>query len=242
MSTENSSSVSTPLVEGQPPATPPTTSATPTNPPSLIAPQSEIPPAPAAEWKEYTVDPNLTDAENAAKKADHDATKPAPAAPPAEIKPIAAADIKLPEGAQVDEPTMNEFLGFINDPKMTKSELAQKLVDLQLKSTNEAFERASQHWETTMANWQEEVRNDPEIGGAKFDQSVATANKVIQQHGSPELAELCAQTGIGNNKHFVKFLTAIAPKLTEPAPVQAGAPIGGSTQEVAERMFPTMKK
>lgn len=226
------------------PSTPATTPAAPSSPPSLITPAAT--PEPAAplaqgEWKEYTPDPAKTADENAAAKAEHDKTKPAEA--PKEAPPVAATDIKLPEGVTVDEPVMNEFLGLINDPKVTKGELAQKLIDLNIKSTQEAFGKASLAWETRMTEWQEQVRTDPEVGGLKFDQSVATANKVVQQHGSSELAQLCADTGIGNNVHFVKFLNRIAPKLLEAAPAQPGTPpAGNNPNAVAERMYPTMKK
>lgn len=241
-STTNSTAPETPST---PATTPAATPAAPTSPGSLIAPAAT--PEPAAplaqgEWKEYAPDPNKTADENAAAKAEHDAKKPAEA-PKEEPKAIAVTDIKLPEGVTVDEPVMTEFLGLINDPKVTKAELAQKLVDLNIKSTQEAFEKASLAWETRMTDWQSEVRADPEVGGARFDQSVATANKVVQQHGDPELAQLCADTGIGNNVHFVKFLNRIAPKLLEAAPAQPGTPpAGNNPNAVAERMYPTMKK
>lgn len=248
MSTEPSTPASTPAAT---PLTPATTPAAPTSAPaSLIAPAAPTAdpatpaaPAPAGEWKEYEVDPAKTDAENAAAKADHDAKKPAA---PAEVAPaeLTIADIKLPEGFEVDEPVMNEFLGIQNDPKLTPAERSQKLIDLQIKASKEGLEKATQAWETRMSDWQNEVRNDPTVGGAKFEQSVATANKVVQQLGSPELAQLCADTGIGNNVHFVKFLNAIAPKLLEAAPVNPGSPpTSAQTQDArAQRMYPTMKK
>lgn len=161
------------------------------------------------------------------------------------MPPVAATDIKLPEGVTVDEPVMNEFLGLINDPKVTKGELAQKLIDLNIKSTQEAFGKASLAWETRMTEWQEQVRTDPEVGGLRFDQSVATANKVVQQHGDPELAQLCADTGIGNNVHFVKFLNRIAPRLLEAATVPPGTPPTGNVnpnEKVARNFYPTMKQ
>lgn len=137
---------------------------------------------------------------------------------------------------------MGEFLGLLNDDKLTPNERAQKLVDLQIKSAEAAREGASSAWETMMGTWQDEVRNDQVVGGAKFDQSIATANKVVNQFGSPELAHLAATTGIGNNVHFVRFLNSIAPKLLEAAPINPGGPAGGSDNGAASRMFPTMKK
>lgn len=245
MSTEQLTPSSTPQATPSTPAATPAPAAN-SPAPSLINPAPAAPAAdatPAVEWKEYEPDSNKTDAENAAAKADHDAKKPTEAPKPAaEVKPIEIADIKLPEGMQVDEPVMTEFLGLVNDPKITKAELAQKLVDLQVKSASEGLEKATQAWETKMTEWQDEVRKDPTVGGAKFEQSVATANKVINNLGSPELAQLCADTGIGNNVHFVRFLNAIAPKLLEAAPVNPGNPAGGSTTTAAERMFPSMKK
>lgn len=138
---------------------------------------------------------------------------------------------------------MGEFLTLVNDDKLSPGERAQKLIDLQIKSAEAARESASSAWETMMTTWQDEVRTDPVVGGAKFDQSVATANKIVNgSFGSPELSALCASTGLGNNVHFVRFLNAIAPKLLEAGPVPPGGPQGGGTETAADRMYPSMKK
>lgn len=169
-----------------------------------------------------------------------------PAAAPGAPAPLTAEAITLPEGFSIDQPVMDEFLGVLNDTSLKPQELAQKLVDLQIKSLEGARESGSKAWDDMMGQWQNEVRNDPTVGGARFDQSIAAANQVVKQFGSPELAQLCATTGIGNNVHFVKFLNSIAPKLLEPAPVLPGAPpaAGGSTPDaVARRLYdnPTSK-
>jgi hypothetical protein len=92
-----------------PTSTLPETSATPPaqTTPSLINPTPPVaepvvtPPVESAPWAEYVVDPAKTDAENAAAKAYHDATKPAEAPKKDEPAPvIAVTDIKLPEGFQ----------------------------------------------------------------------------------------------------------------------------------------------
>lgn len=198
-----------------PPATTLPTTEAPAVPASLVAPAAE-PAAPAA-----------------------------PAVPPAAPEPLTAQAITLPEGFAVDEPVMNEFLGVLNDAQLSPKDRAQKLVDLQIKSLEAARESGSKAWDDMMGQWQDEVRADPAVGGARFDQSVAAANQVVKQFGSPELAQLCATTGIGNNVHFIKFLNSIAPRLLEPAPSLPGTPAsGGSTPDaVASRLYdhPTSK-
>lgn len=173
------------------------------------------------------------------------ASPAAPEPPPAAPEPLTAAAITLPEGFAVDEPVMNEFLGVLNDAQLSPKDRAQKLVDLQIKSLEAARESGSKAWDDMMGQWQDEVRADATVGGARFDQSVAAANQVVKQFGSPELAQLCATTGIGNNVHFIKFLNSIAPRLLEPAPILPGTPAsGGSTPDaVASRLYdhPTSK-
>lgn len=231
------------------PATPPqpTTPTSPTStsepPASLIGTEQNEQPSGEGTWTEYVNDSTKSAEENAAAKAEHDAKKPAETkseeAP--KVEPVTAENIKLPEGFEVDEATMKPFLELINDQSLSRADFAQKLIDLQTQSLKTADEARSKAWGDMVAAWQDEVRNDPEVGGAKFQSSIAAGNKVINQFGDATLRELCATTGIGNNVSFIRFLNRVAARVLEPG-VVSGAPAASAPKSQAEILFPNMGK
>lgn len=228
-----------PPQEQQTPSTSPTSGS---NAPQSLLDTNDTPPTEQG-WVEYVPDPAKSDEENAAAKAEHDKTKPAEGAKQEapKVEPVTADAIKLPEGFEVDDATMTPFLALINDQNLSRAELAQKLVDLQTQSFKTADEARSKAWSDMVAAWQDEVRNDPEVGGAKFQASIAAGNKVINQFGDATLRELCATTGIGNNVSFIRFLNKVAARVLEPG-VVSGAPAASAPKSQAEILFPNMGK
>lgn len=167
--------------------------------------------------------------------------KPAETPPPAEFTPVAATDIKLPDGVTVDQPLMDSFLELVNDQKLTPAERTQKLIDLQLEAQQKASEAGSQAWADMQTNWQNEVKNDKDLGGANLQPTLDSIAKLVETYGSPELVEVMNITGAGNNIHVIRFVNAIAKKLNEGGPISPGAP-ASVPQSAAERLFPSMAK
>lgn len=135
---------------------------------------------------------------------------------------------------------MDEFLGVMNDATLDGPGRAQKLVDLQTKAMTAMSEKAVADWTKLQETWQEEVRNDPVVGGEKLDANLGKISTLINVHGSPEVRDIFSQTGAGNNVHMVKFLTNIANALGEALPAPAAAPPGGA-KSLAQKLYPSMK-
>lgn len=155
--------------------------------------------------------------------------------------PLTADDLKFPEGMQVADADRDGFLGILNNRALSPSEQAQALIDLQAKVSKEASEAGSQAWTEMQTQWQNDVRNDPEIGGAKLDANLASIGKLIDQYGSDELRAVMDLTGAGNNVHVVKFLANVARQLTEGGPVQSAQP-PAQQQSLASILYPTMEQ
>ena len=152
---------------------------------------------------------------------------------------LTADNVKLPEGFEAHSETLTSFLDIMNDNKLEPGARAQALVDLQAKVLTQASEANSAAWDTLQTQWQDEVKADPDVGGAKLQQSLASVGKLVDQFGSPELRQVFDTTGAGNNVHVVKFLSKIASQLTEGGP-SLGMP-SGQAADAASRMFPSMK-
>ena len=66
----------------------------------------------------------------------------------------------------------------------------------------------------TVEGWAAEARADPELSsGDGFDANVAGAQQLLKDHGSDELADILAATGLGSHPAVVRFAARIARKL-----------------------------
>lgn len=162
-----------------------------------------------------------------------------PAAP--EFVPLTASDITFPEGMTVQDADRDSFLGILNNREMTPAQQAQALVDLQATVAQQASEAGSQAWTDMQDQWVNEVRNDPDVGGQRFDANIANIGKLIDEFGSDELRAVMDITGAGNNVHVVKFLANVASRLTEGSQISGGNPTM-TEASVADLMYPSMKK
>jgi len=201
-------------------------------------PNSEPPETPPAETA-----PSLISTTPATEEAPAEDAAPAedqqPAAPEEAPAPLTAEDISIPEGLVVPDELRDEFLGVVNNVELSPKERAQALIDLQAKAAQQASETASQAFAEQQQQWQDEVRNDPELGGAKFDATLAGISRLVDQYGNDDFVAAMAATGAGNNIHVVRFFHQIAQKLNEPAPV-TGQPVA-QQGDAASRLFPSMK-
>jgi len=144
---------------------------------------------------------NRADADNAAADKQTD-TKDAKAGEVPE-----KYHLKLPDGVLIDEPMMTEFTAWAKDNKLTNAE-AQRAAEMHLKAVGVFASRQSAELAAQQRAWVDEIRNDREVGGAKIDETVAAARKVLDVFGTPqEVARLKAdlqRTGMGNHPILIK--------------------------------------
>lgn len=199
------------------------------------APTTETPTAATTETPTTEAQAPVTDPAAEAPKEEA-----APEAAP-EFVPLTADNIQFPEGIEVDEGVRDLFLDVLNDQELSPADRAQALVDLHVQMSQATSETSSQAWADLQESWQNEVRNDPDIGGHKLEGHLSNIGKVLDQYGTPELRAVMDQTGAGNNIHVVKFLANLAKDVTEGSYAQGmAAPV--SEMSAAERMFPSMAK
>lgn len=142
--------------------------------------------------------------------------KPADAGAPEDY-----GDFSFPEGVEIDADVMTEFKGLAKELGITQ-EAAQKLIDLQASMEEKRAETLQQMVADQSQQWANQVKNDPEIGGENYDQSVALAVKTIETFGSPELRTLLNDSGLGNHPELVKFCHRIGKAISEDKLVMGG--------------------
>lgn len=152
---------------------------------------------------------------------------------------------KLPEGVQVDEALLGEFNAVAKELGLTQAE-AQKLVDLQAKTAaagetgREEF--LAQALKTQSDAWVNEIKSDPELGGAKFDATVSTAVKAISTFFGDDFRQLLNDSGIGNNPALIRGMHKIGLAISEDKLVIPGSD-ASATENVsaAQAMFGDVK-
>lgn len=141
----------------------------------------------------------------------------------------------MPEGMTLDEAVLGKFTPIAKELGLDQAG-AQKFVDFYAEMQAESAKAFADQ----VSQWGEETRNDPEIGGAKFDENLKTAITGLQAFASPELVDLLNNTGIGNHPEMIRFCRRVGMALREDKTV---APSSGAGRELslAERLYPNHK-
>lgn len=153
---------------------------------------------------------------------------------------IEYTDFKVPDGIELGKEAVGEFKTLAGELKLDQAG-AQKLVDLYTKSAMEAANAPYKLWEETQANWQKEVKADPEIGGANTATTFSNIAKLIDRFGGKEAAAIRGAfefTGSGNNPEVIRFLARVGKVFAENPNVTGRAPT--TQQDRASRMFPSL--
>ena len=149
---------------------------------------------------------------------------------------------KAPEGVEIAEEVMPDVQALFKDlnlPQDKAQEVFEKLLGLQERingTPEEQMQRAEQQIIALNTSMAEQCKSLPGIGGEKFGESLATASKVMQQFGTPELRSLIALTGVGSHPEFFKMMVAIGSKMS-PDTFERGGEEPQVEKSAAKAMF-----
>lgn len=159
---------------------------------------------------------------------------------------IAKIEIKVPEGAVIDEQQMGAFKEIIADAKLSPTERAQKLIDMHSAALTRAIEEPVKVWMDMQKTWQDAVKADPELGGAKFAETEKALSTALDQlagaKGSKErlaVENAFILTGAGNNPEIVRLLTRAGKALGEGKIVSGAPPGSGTRDDLVRAMYPS---
>ena len=100
---------------------------------------------------------------------------------------------------------------------------------------HEASQR--EQWRARVESWRDEVARDPELGGERFEASVARAQLALGRFDTGgRIGRLLETSGYGNHPDIVRFFNRLADAVMEDVPAP-GTPEGGLAP-LEERMYP----
>lgn len=158
-------------------------------------------------------------------------------------KPVEYTDFKLPEGMTIEDESLKAFKDAAAGAKLTQDQ-AQAFVDLHAKALVEAATKPYEVWRDTQKQWQEQIKADPEFGGAKLEKETipAIARAIKAFSPSPEAEQALRQafhfTGAGNNPEMIRFMARIGKSLAEGSHV-GGKPSGNDGKSAAAMLYPS---
>lgn len=178
---------------------------------------------------------SLTDEERATEdQAKADEAKKADSAPEA------YEDFKVPEGMEAFTPMLEEFKPLLKDELNLSQDKAQKLIDFYTgKVLPQMQAKGMEVWNNELAQRQQAIEKDPEIGGEKLKVTGETINRVANTFLSPaETTELMEYSKrFGDSPAFVKLLTRVGAAMKDDGVIMAGAGGETATKSIAERLY-----
>ncbi len=219
--------------------------------PSTAAPEpaaaAETPPAESAAPAEAAAEPTSLLGE-----AEKPAPEPAPADAPApdatataSTAPAIVYEFTWPEGVEpLPAEELAPFTGILGEAKVAP-EVGQKLLDLYQAESAKLVERINKQsetvWNETRREWVDAIRNDPELGGNRFQATITSCRQLINQYGGSdeqkaELYQAFNLTGMGDNPAMMRLVHNVSKALLEQArPVTAAKPVPQATTRAQRR-------
>lgn len=176
-------------------------------------------------------------------------TAPAPQAKPAETPPAAGeapktqpegppetyADFAVPEGAAAfDKDVVAAFGTVAKELKLSQGN-AQKLLD----SMAPAIAKSQQaRVEALKAEWQQQVLDDPVLGGDRLGETMAIARKAYGKFASPELRKMLTETGLEGHREVIAMFHSIGKVISDDtivAPGSSGPSAGNNLHDPARQ-------
>ena len=212
--------------------------------PAVVDAAPELPAVetPAAEVKAAELKPH-TDTKSLLEETNNEAAKAEGETPegekPAEVKPVVEPakpaeplvyEMKLPESFEAPAETLGAYTDTLRELNIAP-EAGQRLLDMHAEHVRSLTENtlAQQHeaFAATRAEWRDQIKNDPSLGGASFEttkRAVARARDlIVPEADRGAFNEFLSTTGAGDHPAFWRALYRVANLFDEPASPPAGS-------------------
>lgn len=148
-------------------------------------------------------------------------------------------DFNLPEGMAIDQKLAEAMSPVLKDIGLTRGQ-AQALAGALAAHRQAEAVHGSREWADIQTGWVNSAKKDQEIGGARWDTSVATAQGALARFGTPGLRAFLTESGGGNHPEVIRFMARVGNAIAEDRPESGGAG-AGRPQEAAHLLFPSDK-
>ena len=154
--------------------------------------------------------------------------------------PEAYQDFTLPEAFELAPEGKASLEEIARDLNLSQAS-AQRVLDLGVKHTERVQEAYANAWQEKVAQWGEQVKSDPVVGGRQYAENQQIAQAAIAKYGDAELTAMFDEYGLGNHPALVRAFYRIGKAGGESGFVAGTgneAPVftGSREQQLAQRM------
>lgn len=193
-------------------------------PSSEAAPGGQTtPPAPAAPTGDAGKPAGDQPASTPASKPTEE-TKPEPK--PGETPGDKPLELKLPENSPLD-PARVDAIAALAKERGLSQEAAQEILNSESAAVASYVEKQEAVLAQRKAEWVEELKKDPNIGGEKFAENAELSKRVLATFGDDDLSKALIDTGLGNYPPLVRFMNKVGRAMAEDRLVTPGAAAPG---------------
>lgn len=181
------------------------------------AEQAEAPNTPPEASAPKTTPAETTEAESTepatllgqeAPEAEDQATPPDEA--PRQDSEIDYSEVQLGEDSRLSEDVLNAVLDFSREHNL-EPQVAQAILARE-ESRAEAVDQA---WAGQVVEWEQQVRNDPKLGGPNLPNTINNARAAISRFGPPGWLGKLNDSGFGSNYELIAFASAVGAYMGE---------------------------
>lgn len=123
-------------------------------------------------------------------------------------------DLDMPEGFVLDTEALDIFSPVMKELGCTNAQ-AQKLTDAYIKQLSAQRNADMKLMADNVKNWEDSLKKDTDIGGAKFNENLSFAANVITKYGDNDIKQFLDDTGLGSYPPFVKMMIKIGKAVSE---------------------------
>jgi len=126
----------------------------------------------------------------------------------------AESEFVLNVGEGASQADADEITAFAKENKLSK-EAAQKLLDSRVALNKKFKDDQTKFLQTQQTKWLNDSKADKEIGGDKFDASVALAKRATAKFASPGLKKMLDDSGLGNHPEVIKMFARVGKSMQD---------------------------
>ena len=165
---------------------------------------------------------------------------PATTEAPAAQAPLPSYDaLTLPEGITLDNARVGEFDGLLGRYEQSSqgdhaqfTALRQDLVNMYLAEKQRDMQLQHENWNRTRDGWKQQIKDNPEYGKSRFEQTMKDAAVVRDRFATPQFLQMIEFTGAGDHPGMIEFVNNIAKELDKHGLLREGRPLATTIKPV----------
>lgn len=145
-------------------------------------------------------------------------------------------DPKVFDEMGADHGMVNDLIGLAKKYQLSKETTEGLMKDALMQGSRRDMETLL----TQRNEWRRQAMNDREIGGPYFAANLNTAKRALDVYGTPEIREMLASTGMGDNPEVIRMFYRIGKTLSEDSMVAGGMSSNNNVRtfdDAAEALF-----